>query len=406
MTYKTKWFLILFFVLSTMPLWAQVEQAPIAGNNEELSLPQIEIAGEGLVSLDYQGIQGTPGGSWTGSFGPNFSDSSFMVGAAKQLYDQAVGSFSVGMVTRDTTGPGGVGNLFLSQLMVDYQTKEMEWVVGRTNAIGSRLFSFPTIREDDLWFFNRLLNPLAAPENLEAHRYSDLVSGTFNWNLNTFVNIHAQRLIDDTNPDNFQTNSYGLNLDSLSLPGYEAVELIPQLSLGYEYRSLTASQGGSSHAVYGGLVFNLNQSVVDRIDLRLEDFYTFGNSLSSFVIGSDAFRLDSNAITASIRWHHDPFGLPGYQLALTGGYRTYTKVLDASAWGVSASAVKDLGEDVDVTLQYTYQQWTGSLLSLPEFHAAEQTVQLGFAFRFDTTFNRSIGPRRSLLNILHQYIPN
>ncbi len=406
MLFEMKLILFLLFVLVSVPLFAQVEQASIAGNNEELSLPQIELAGEGILSLDYQGQQGTSGGSWTGAGGPNLSDSSLMVGVAKQLYDESVGSFSVGVVSRDTTGPGGVGNLFLSQLMADYQTKEMEWVVGRTNAIGSRLLSLPTLRDDDLWFFTRLLNPLASTDNLEAHRYSDMVSGTFNWNLRTFINVHAQRLIDDSNTGNFQTNSYGLSLDFLSLPGYENVEFMPQLSLGYEYRPLSASEGNASHAVYGGAVLNLNESVVDRVDLRLQDIYTFGNSLSSFSVGSDAFRLDSNSIAASLRWHHDPFGMPGFQLSVTGGYRTYSKVSDASAWGIAVSGVKDLGEDVDLTLQYSLQQWLGSLSGLTGFNAAEQTVQLGFAFRFDTTFNRNIGPRRSLLNMLHQYIPN
>ncbi|HJT25030.1 MAG TPA: hypothetical protein VJ873_10660, partial [bacterium] len=108
MRFRINWTLLTLFILSTLPAFAQVEQPPIAGNNEELSLPQIEVAGEGMLSLDYQGQQGTPGEDWTGAFGPNLSDSSLMIGAAKQLYDQGVGSFSAGVVTRDTTGPGGV----------------------------------------------------------------------------------------------------------------------------------------------------------------------------------------------------------------------------------------------------------------------------------------------------------
>ena len=386
--------------------WSQeVEQSPVNGSQEEPSLPQLQIAGDG-VGTWIGTLQSDPGSDRPFKTNLNLSDSALLLGASKPLFDESVGSFSVGMIAKDSVNSLNGPDLFLHQLFLDWQGRSTEWVLGRTNIASSQAVMFPTLRDDDLLVFTRLLNPRSSGQVLEDHRYANLVSFTYNQDLAAFFNFHAQHLLDGSNPDSMNFNSYGFSFTYLCPPGYEALYLIPSVSVGYEYRPLDATDGGASQAVYGGFVFNLRESVVNRVDLRLQDILTFGNNLTAFGNAGDTFKADANSLSASLRWHHDPFGFPGYQLALTAGYKTYQKIPDASSFGLAFTAVKDLGDDVELTAQYGIQKWYGSWQTALNSPTQEQTFQLGMAFRFETTFNRIIGPRRSLLNLQHNYIPN
>ena len=386
--------------------FAQAQQVPIP---ESPSIqPQIEITGTGVATLDLgrsRNVQ--PDGSTASGSQINISDSDLVIGAAQRLYHGAIGSFALGGLTIDESNTGKGKQLFLHQAFADYQSKNLESYIGRTDQPNAQIVTFPTLRGDDLITFTNLLNPYSDGSNVEEHRYSNVAAVTLNQGLSTFENFHVQHLINSANTGgDTGINSYGFSIQHLGEPTLQAIESVVSYGAGYEMRNVGSANGGSSQAIYAGGVINLKPSETNRIDLRVLDNYTFGNNLSAFGNVTDTFRANSNALTAAIRYLHSPFGEPASQLSLTAGYKTYDKVHNASSYGLALTGVKRLGEGFDAVAQYVYQQRDGALAAAYGGARNDSTVQLGFIFNFDATFNRSIGPRRTLLNLNHQYIPD
>jgi len=388
--------------------FGQAQQVPIP---EQPSVsPQIEITGTGAVTLDLgRSRNALPDGGKASGSQIDITDSALVVGAAQRLYKGGIGSFAVGGLAVDQTNVGRGTQLFLHQAYVDYQTQVTEAYLGRTDQPTAQIVTFPTLRGDDLITFTNLLDPFSTGEITEEHRYSNVAAVTINQKLTTFENFHVQHLIDSANtntPSSTGLNSYGVSVQHLGLPGLEAVEKVISYGAGYEHRAVARVDGGHSDAVYAGGVINLKPSLVNLVDFRVLDNYTFGNDLRSFRNTSDTFRANSNAVTAAVRYLHSPFGKPAYQLSLTAAYKNYDKVSNANSVGVALTGVKRLGDGFDVVAQYLYQHRDTTLSNAYGGAREENSLQLGFIFNFDTLFNRSIGPRRSLLNLQHQYIPN
>jgi hypothetical protein len=390
------------------PAAAQAQQVPIP---EQPSVsPQIEIAGAGIGTLDLgRSRNALPDGGRASGSQINISDSALTIGAAERLYKGGIGSLNVGGLALDQTNVGRGTQLFLHQAYVDYQTEALEAYVGRTDNPTAQIVTFPTLRGDDLVTFTDLLDPFSSGENVEEHRYSNVASVTLNQHLRSFENFHVQHLIDSggtSTPSSTGLNSYGVSYQYLGLPGLEAVQKVVSYGAGYEHRSVARSDGGSSEAIYAGGVINLKPSLVNRVDLRVLDNLTFGSDLRSFRGTPDTFRANSNAVTAAIRYLHSPFGKPAYQVSLTAGYKSYDRIGGADSVGAALTGVKRLGDGFDAVAQYVYQHRGNSLAAAYGGAHEENSFQVGFIFNFDTLFNRSVGPRRSLLNLQHQYIPN
>ncbi len=392
------------------PAAAQAQQVPIP---EQPSVaPQIEIAGTGVATLDLgRSRNATPDGGRASGSQVNLSDTSLLLGAAQRLYKGGIGSLTVGGLALDQTNTGRGTQVFLHQAYADYQAQALEAYIGRTDQPTAQIVTFPTLRGDDLITFTNLLDPFSSGENVEEHRYSNVASVTLNQKLSTFENFHVQHLIESADTSRGPStgtglNSYGASIQHLGLPGLEAVEKVISYGAGYEHRSIARSDGGSSDAVYAGGVVNLKPSLVNLIDLRVLDNLTTGNSLRSFRSTPDTFRADSNSVTAAVRYLHSPFGKPAYQVSLTAGYKSYSRVSRAGSVGIALTGVKRLGDGFDVVAQYLYQHRGDALTSAYGGAREENALQLGLVFNFDALFNRSVGPRRSLLNLQHQYIPN
>ncbi len=389
---------------------AQTQQVPIP--EEPSTAPQIEILGTGVATLDLgRSRNAVPGGGRASGSQINLSDTSLLVGAAQRLYKGGIGSLSVGGLALDQTNTGRGTQIFLHQAFADYQDQKLEAYIGRTDQPTAQIVTFPTLRGDDLVTFTNLLNPFSNGENVNEHRYSNVAAVTLNQKLTTFENFHVQHLIESADTSRGPSvgtglNSYGVSVQHLGLPGLEAVEKYISYGVGYEHRSVGRAEGGSSDALYAGGVVNLKPSLVNLVDLRVLDNYTFGSNLSSFHDTSDTFRANSNSVTAAVRYLHSPFGKPAYQVSLTAGYKSYSKVSKAGSVGIALTGVKRLGEGFDVVAQYLYQHRDDALSSAYGGAREENAVQLGFVFNFDTIFNRTIGPRRSLLNLQHKYIPD
>lgn len=390
------------------PVHAQAQQVPIP---EQPSVaPQIDISGTGIGTLNL-GRSRNPlsdGGTASGSQ-VNISDSAITIGASERLYRGGIGSLNIGGLALDQTNVGKGTQLFLHQAFVDYQTLGLEAYAGRTDNPTAQVVTFPTLRGDDLISFTNLLDPFSNGDNVEEHRYSNVAAVTFNQGLTNYENFHVQHLIDSSangTPSNTGLNSYGVSFQHLGLPGLETIEHVISYGAGYESRAVARADGGTSQAIYAGGVVNIKRSLLNLVDFRVLDNYTFGNNLNSFRNVSDTFRANSNAVTAAVRYLHSPFGKPAYQLSLTAGYKSYKNIGGADSLGLALTGVKRLGDGFDGVAQYVYQHRGNALAAAYGGSHEDSSFQLGFIFNFDATFNRSVGPRRTLLNMEHQYIPD
>ena len=176
----------------------------------------------------------------------------------------------------------------------------------------------------------------------------------------------------------------------------------------FTYRRAFFWWAGSIRAefIFAGLSYNIAPDPLDRVDLRVQDYYAFGNDTRAFGTVTDTFRADGNTVAVSLRYLHSPFGVPGYQVSLTAGYKTYDKVRDGSTFGLALTGVKRLGSGFDLVMQYQYQNRQAAYAAAYSGVKDEHSVQVGFVFNFNNTFNKHLGPRRSLLNLQHQYVPD
>ncbi len=385
---------------------AQAEQVPIP--QKPSVAPQIEISGVALGTLDL-GLrrQYDAAGNRSSSSRVNLSDSAILLGATQRLYKPgALGSLVIGGEATDQTNSGNLNNqLFLHQGYADYQDRNTEAYVGRTN-VPTKFIQFPTLRGDDLVTFTDLPDPFSSGANTEEPRYSNVAAVTLNRDLRNFVNLHVQHLIRSAGDigDDQGLNSYGVDLLHEPPPGLESIQKIVSYQIGYERQAVGRAQGGASNLIYGGGVINLRPSPVNLVTLSGQDIFSTGNDLSRFQTLPDSFRAASNTLAASLAYLHSPFGRPGYQVSLTGGYKSYNKVHDAASYGLALTGVKRLGDGFDLVAQYSYQHRNPALASLYG-GSHDNSVQVGFVFNFTTIFNNTVGPRRSLLNLQHQYIP-
>ena len=392
-------------LLPTIAL-GQAQQTPIP---EEPSVsPQISLSGTGIGTLEYHSPRIVlPSGLRSSSSRINLSDSALLLSISERLFRKGgIGSFVLGSTTTDSDKSPSGTDFFLHQLYLDYQTRALEGYIGRTDT-GTRLVDFPTLRGDDLNEFVNVLNPFSSGDNIQEHRYTNQATLVLNHNLRSFLNLHAQNLITSTQNTLGQAgiNSYGLNFQYQELAALQALKKVPLWGFGYERQTLGSGFGGANNILYGGLVYNIAPDPVDRIDLRLQDIFTFGNNTNAFANVVDTFRAPANTIAASLRWLHSPFGVPGYQVSLTAGYKSYNHISNANTSALALTGVKRLGSGFDLVLQYTYQHRDSAYAAVYSGVRDEQSIQLGFIFNFNHTFNQHLGPRRSLMNLQHQYIP-
>jgi hypothetical protein len=385
----------------------QAQQTPIP---EMPSVaPQIEFDGTGIGTLEYHSPRiGLAGGQRSSNSRINLSDSALLVGIAERLARKGgIGSFVVGLTsTESNRSPSGT-DAFLHQLYLNVQTAKIEGTIGRTD-IGTRLVDFPTLRGDDLNEFVNVLDPFSDGNNVQEHRYSNQAAVILHPSLRSSVNFHAQNLITSTASSVGQggINSYGVAYQYQELTALENLKKVPLWGGGFERRSLGNGEGGASNVLYGGLVYNIAPDPIDRIDVRLQDYYAFGNDTRAFGSATDTFRADGNTIAVSLRYLHSPFGVPGYQVSLTAGYKTYDKVRNGDTFGLALTGVKRLGSGFDVVVQYQYQNRQAAYANAYSGVRDEHSIQVGFVFNFNNTFNKHLGPRRSLLNLQHQYVPD
>lgn len=382
----------------------QAQNSPIP---EKPSLqPQIDILGSGTATLDIgkRDDFGTSGKITNSQI--NFSDSVLQVGISQRLYRGGIGSISLGGLTVDQSNVGLGTQFFLHQAVMDYQSKSFEAYIGRTDNPSSQLVAISTLRSDDLIDFTTLTNPFSDGKNVEEHRYSNVAAVVLNQGLRHFVNLHAQHLIGSASAtESSNLNSFGVTYQFQNIPTLEAIQRVVSYGFGIESRDLSSDVGGVSNAIYAGGIFNLKPSLTNRIDLRILGSTTFGNDTKRFLVVNDTYRADATSIAVSLRSLQSPFGSPGSSLSLTAGYKTFHRDSGAYETGLALTGARRLGDGFDSVAQISYAHRSDALANA--FGSKDSLVlNLGFAFNFNATLNKSIGPRRSPLNLMHSYLPN
>lgn len=365
--------IIFIFLLFNTPFASATQAQPVPIPEEPSISPQISIDGSAVGTATYT----VNSQHSDGQAGINYSDSGIVIGAAQKLYDGgATGSLGIGAVTLED------GGLFLHQAFVDFQSETIEALIGRSDSPAAHLVDFPTIRGDDLVTLTNPMNPYSSGDVSEEHRYADVGSVSFNQGLTYYETIYVQHLINSAGSSGEGINSFGVIFQYLGEVGAEALETFPSLGAGYEYVA------SGNHRIFAGGVMNLNESITDRLDVRLQDILTVGRNTP----------LNSNSVAASFRFLHSPFGRPGYQLALTGGFKNFFDSDNLNSLGFAFSAAKRLGMGFDVIAQYQGLRQDNS----GQF---EHAIELGLVFNFNATINEHISPRRTLLNQKHEYLP-
>jgi hypothetical protein len=381
---------------------AQVVPVP----EDPSTAPQIEIAGAGIGTLGYSRSAGHQSGEGT----TDYSDSALLIGAAQKLYDGGIGSFGLGWLTTDPSsrGYGSGSSYFAHQAFVDYQTQTFEALIGRTDSATAHLVDFPTLRGDDLVTLTNPVDPFSNGENTEEHRYSNVGSVTLNQDFKYFESIHVQHLINSASVGtDTGINSFGVNFEYFTTVGQEMFNRVPTWGAGVEHIVLGANSPGGLNQFSLGGVLNLNESVTNRLDLRAQGVVSVGSDLRAFQSVTDSFQADASSLAMSIRYLNSPFGKPGYQIGLTTGWKSFTKVDDARSFGWALTGVKRLGQGFDFVAQ-SKGQWRDPALARVQSAGIpyEQVTEVGFIFDFSSTFNQHISPRRSMLNQQHGYVPN
>lgn len=379
--------------------WAMQAQ-PVPVPEEQSTHPEIDVAGVGAMTLGTGPVLGIPG--------INFGDSALFLGAAQRMFDGAgIGSMGLGGLTLDQATRGLGSGFFMHQAFLDYQLPSVEVLVGRTDNRTAHLIDFPTLRGDDLITFTNPLDPHSNGQNLEEHRYANVASVTLNQQLTWYEDVHVQHLIDSAGTaTDANINSAGASLSYMGQPGMEAFQRVPSWGIGYEYLPAYDRLASGLSEFYGGGVLNLNQSVTQRWDLRFQDILSLGSGVTAFQGVSDSYQANANALAVALRYLYTPFGQPGYQIALTGGYREYFQVANARSFGLALTGVKRLGQGFDLVAQYQGQWRDAALATAVSANAPiEHVVEVGLVYNFDTSFNQHLAPRRSLLNQQYRYVP-
>ena len=394
---------VLGTVLGIGNAWATQAQ-PVPVPDDPSISPQLEISGVGIAT----GRFGRLGQSDQPEGEVKFSDSALFIGGAQKLYSDSIGSFGLGTLTTDSTQTQSGASLFVHQAFVDWQGEAAELLLGRSDNPTAHIVDFPTLREEDLITLTNPLDPFSDGIASQDHRYSNVGSFTLNQRLTYFENIHAQHQLNSAAVGSVGgINSFGVTFHYLGAPGMEPFDSVPSWGVGYEHVALDLDSPGGLHQFYGGGIVNLNESVTDRFDFRIQDLVSMGSNLASFARIADTFQANSNSVAAAFRYLHSPFGKPGYQLALTAGFKNYFRVPNSNSAGAAITVVKRLGQGFDGVAQYSGQWRAGALAEVQSNRLAyEQAVELGFTFNFDAVINPHLSPRRTLLNQRYGYVVN
>ncbi|MFQ5690800.1 MAG: hypothetical protein ACE5HQ_11070 [Gemmatimonadota bacterium] len=383
------------------------------------SLPRLTFAGTGLVSFNFNAATGFGPTSVPGTdFGTvnDFSDSFLLVRLDRQLFENDRAGMVIGFLFPDSEAD--LGDVFFNQVHVFYNSRIFGGRLGRTR-LSNFLLEFPTVREEDLIEYGFVDNAFSDADNSEFSRYGNVVRAElfqFNSRLvlagqaaNWTVTDSAGQKLDD-----FNVNAVSGSLVYRLPPALRFQGLVRQVGIQVVSQNVDLDRKNWMSSLLGSMALNLSRNPLRNVEFRAQSLYNFGidsgaegaereRFQSALSTRSGRARAEALALVGSLRVLRRPYQLERFQAALTAAYKNYVG-LDGSQFAVVPNVFFQIGQGVDVGLQYRYEQFDDALAEQTG-RKRDHSVQLTLAFRFQMMFNDYFGERDDILNLEHGYIP-
>ncbi len=378
------------------------------------SSARFTVAGTGLVSFDLNRTTAFGSGSGDPDQGAvtNFSDSFLLLRLDRQLYTNHRAGMVLGFLFPDAKT--NLGDVFYNQINVFYDTKAFRGTLGRTRLENFAL-EFPTLREEDLLEYAFVLNGFSNADNSEFNRYGNVARAElFGFGGRLHVRGQASnRTVTDLEGE--RQDDFDLNTAS-GFVGYQLPEavrysgFVREAGIGFTSQKVDLIGGKWLLGLSAGLAVNLSPNPLRNIELRGQVIRNRGVS-NTARLASGAATLatplgralsQSTALVGSLRFLRRPYQLDRLQAAATVAYKTFDGV-DASQFTLVPNLFFQLGQGVDLGVQYQYESFSGALPALLG-RRRSHSIKLVLVFSFQSMFNDYFGDRDDILSLEHGYI--
>ena len=393
---KPLWILLLIFIIgSRIPLFSQVN-------------PEIQLAARGVISFNTDFSSQT-----TTTTENDFSDSGLLLGFKQKLYNKLRAQLVIGFQFPDADSD--LGQVFFHHTFIKVESKSDILTIGRTR-VKSSLIEFPTLRDDDALYYTDALNPFSSGENSEENQYGNVLEGVHIFNQRYWLRIHGEHFTESPKPPAAFETDFSINAIGLSFQ-YRVPEtqlwnrpFLQQVGIGLN-NFLTDRSGYSSvidrtlKVLSFSSVLNLKPDPVNFIDFRSQIIYNTGfDEIKQITNYPEMTRTKSLAAFTSIRYLYRRLERPTCQLSASFGYKTFPGLTNnSSQWQIVVSNFFRIGEKFDIAIQLQHQQFYGDLINI--FSKNQTSIQVGFVYSIDQSWNNQFDDRESLLNLEHGYIP-
>jgi hypothetical protein len=282
-----------------------------------------------------------------------------------------------------------------------YWDQRYQASLGRTR-LPNTVVEFPTLRDDDLLTYSHVGN--ASSDGEFDQLYGDLFSvdyflGNDNQTLGLWLGTRRND-VGVTSPNGLDSYGGGYHFEVSDDLRY--VKRLRQAGLIVDMQKVQTLTGRETmRAVIAGAEFNLHMDPRANWSMALQAIANEGiDGQVTLATVSDQSRAKSRSYVMAWRYTARPRLLTRWQASLTTAYKDYPEITNASHWSVVPALAYRIGQGIDVLAQWRHTRYDSTLFN----GGADDLVQLGIKFSFDTLFNDTIGERDSILNLEHGYI--
>lgn len=382
----------------TVLIAATVAQQGYALEVDREVMPRITLGGRVLATLDAY--------NWDSIANKedevNIEDSLLMARFDKRLYEDGVAGGVIGIKEHDD-------QLVFNQMHVFFWNQDLETRLGRTR-LQNTLIEFPTIREDDDLIAYTHVGNASSNEEFDQ-KYANQFA--FDWFVDRAVNsagiwVGTRRNgAGITAPDGFDSFGGGWRYEQPE--EYQYLKTIKHAGLLLDRQKVTVGANEEwMNAVIAGIEFNLNNNPQQNWAFAAQAIHNegVGTITSADIVHGNAdavsnrARAESDALVVSLKYTDRPNLLTRLRTAVTFAYKDYKNINDAEQWSVAPTVMYRLGSGIDLLGQVTYTDYGDGLGG-----GSDTSYQFGLSFSLESTFNETIGERKTIMNLEHGYIP-
>jgi hypothetical protein len=272
----------------------------------------------------------------------------------------------------------------------------------------------PTLRDEDLLTFLYPLNPYSAGGLEEDAIFTDLISLTYRSDFRWHARFFVESLRDTTATGDpatragIEPNGGGVHLYYAQIPALRRVSVLRQAGVGVFARragsKISALDADLLWQTKAEAAANLWPDPVHLVDLRASMLYQHGIDDDAVDSVTDDWRSRYAAGVLALRYMWAPDQLDRAQAGVSVGYR---RLLDSDLWEVAVipSVVYRAGGNLDLILQYSYQQRQRQLSAARGAAEHEHRIELALSYTFGVTLFGSVNLPSDLVNADYNYVP-